>query len=103
MMEGTRAVQLMVLPGKGRETAVFDPVSWVYRAAPPKDNYMKGLDPLYAAADPDALTLIDLRPLRPILGNWRAGVDPELMRIVHGFDMLLIMSGSTASKNLERR
>lgn len=103
MMEGTRAVQVMILPGKGRETAVFDPVNWVFRAAAPKDNYMQGLDPLYAAADPDAFTLIDLRPLRPILGNWRTGVDPELMRIVHGFDMLLIMSGSTASKNLERR
>jgi hypothetical protein len=60
---------------------------------------MRGLDPIIDAAYPDAFTLVDLRPLRTILGRWREGTDPELMRIVHGFDMLLVMSGSTPSRN----
>ena len=52
-------------------------------------------------AFPDAFTLIDLRPLRPILGFWRKGTDSELMRYVHGYDMLLVMSGSTPSVGLK--
>jgi hypothetical protein len=99
-LEGGRAFSVAILPGKGSAVAVFDPVGWRYNPDTPKDDYMAGLDPLYAAASPDAFTLIDLRPLRAIMGRWRDGTDPELMRIVHGFDMLLIMSGSTASANL---
>jgi hypothetical protein len=79
---------------------VFDPVAWRYNPSDPKDNYMQGLDPLYAAVDPQAFTLIDLRPLRTVVGRSREGMDPELMRIVHGLDLLLIMSGSTPSSNI---
>ncbi len=100
VMEGGRAFSVAILPGKGSAVAVFDPVGWRYSPNTPKDGYMNGLEPLYAAASPDAFTLIDLRPLRAILGRQRDDTDPELMRMVHGFDMLLIMSGSTASTNL---
>ncbi len=99
-MEGATAFSIAVLPGEGSAVAVFDPVAWRYNPNTPKDGYMNGLQPLYAAANPDAFTLIDLRPLRAIMGRWREGTDPELMRMVHGFDMLLIMSGSTPSTNL---
>ncbi len=97
---GGRAFTLMVLPGRGSPVAVLNPARWVYESAAPKDGYMRGLDPLLAAVQSDAMTLIDLRPLRPILGRWRQTVDPDLMSVVHGFDMLLVMSGSTASSNL---
>jgi len=99
-LEGGRAFSLLVLPGAGSSTAVFDPTAFVYRTAPPKDGYMQGLEPIYAAAAPGAFTLIDLRPLRALLPRWREGVDPELMRVVHGFDAVLILSGSTPSSNL---
>ncbi len=97
---GGRAFTVMVLPGRGSPTAVLDPGRWLYQSATPKDNYMQGLQPLLAAAQAGDFTLIDLRPLRVILGRWRQSVDPELMTVVHGFDMLLLMSGSTASSNL---
>jgi hypothetical protein len=100
-IEGVKSLQVGILQGKGSPTAVFDPVAWRYNPSDPKDNYMQGLDPLYAAADPQAFTLIDLRPLRTVLGRFREGTDPELMRIVHGLDLLLIMSGSTPSANLK--
>jgi len=99
-LEGGHAVSVMILPGKGSPAAVFNPVTFTYAPNTPKDDYNKGLAPLIDQADPKTFTLIDLRPLRPILGRWREGTDPELMRIVHGFDMLLVMSGSTASGNL---
>lgn len=98
---GGHSFHLMVLPGKGASTAVLNPATWLYDPSSPKDDYMKGLGPIVGAAFPDAFTLIDLRPLRPILGRWREGTDPELMRVVHGFDMLLVMSGSTPSTNLK--
>jgi hypothetical protein len=100
-MDGGRVFHLLVLPGKGSPVAVFDPVQWRYNPSTPKDDYGAGLGPIVDAAYPDAYTLIDLRPLRPILGRWREGTHPELMRMVHGFDMLLVMSGSTASQNLD--
>jgi hypothetical protein len=99
--DGKSVFQLLVLPGKGSATAMLNPTTWTYESAEPKDNYMAGLEPLIAAAYPDTFTLIDLRPLRPILGYWRAGTNPDLMRYVHGFDMLLVMSGSTPASNLK--
>jgi hypothetical protein len=99
-LEGKRAFHLLVLPGANSETAVFDPAQWRYTQAPPKDHYSEGLEPLVSAALPDAMTLIDLRPLRSILRRQRQDVDVELMRVVHGYDMALIMTGSTASSNL---
>lgn len=99
-IEGGHAVSVLVMPGKGSPAAVFDPVRFTYAPDTPKDDYNKGLGPLIDEAEPQSFTLIDLRPLRTILGRWRDGTDPELMRTVHGFDMLLVMSGSTASVNL---
>lgn len=99
-IEGGHAFSVLVLPGRGAPVAVFDPVSFTYAPNVPKDDYAAGLAPIIDQADPHAFTLIDLRPLRPVLGRWREGTHPELMRIVHGFDMLLVMSGSTPSVDL---
>jgi hypothetical protein len=99
-IEGGHAVSVMILPGKGSPAAVFNPVTFTFSPSVPKDDYMQGLDLIIDQADPDKFTLFDLRPMRVVMGNWRAGADPELMRIVHGFDYLLVMSGSTASANL---
>lgn len=99
-LEGKRAFHLLVLPGANSETAAFDPAQWRYAPAAPKDHYSEGLEPLVSAALPDAMTLIDLRPLRSILRRQRENVDVEVMHVVHGYDMALVMSGSTASSNL---
>jgi hypothetical protein len=54
-----------------------------------------------AAAYPDAYTLFDLRPLRPLVfGARHKALDADLVRTIHGFDALLILTGSTASANL---
>ena len=54
-----------------------------------------------AAAYPDTFTLIDLRPWRPLVfGQRHEALDAALVRTIHGFDALLVLTGSTASANL---
>lgn len=98
-VEGVKFLQVAIMPGWDSKVAVFDPVAWRYNPAPAKDGYTSGLEPLYAATFADGFTLIDLRPLRAILGG-RTEADPELKRTVHGYDYLLLMTGSTPSANL---
>lgn len=45
-------------------------------------------------------TLLDLRPLRPIVASGAERYGEPLLRVVRGFDMLLVMSGSTSASNL---
>ena len=99
-LNGGKTFSLMVLPGVQSQAAVFDPSAWTYRPGPAKDDYAEGLELLGGQAYPDAFTLFDLRPLRPL--SQRAGMSayPELVRAVNGFDALLVMSGSTPSHNL---
>ena len=100
-LESKRAFSIMVLPGKDAQTAVFDPSRFSYRPAPAKDGYARGLEPILSAVNEDAFTLIDLRPLRSVLRKGALRSDANLIRTVMGFDMLLVMSGSTASAELD--
>jgi hypothetical protein len=97
-LQGRVSFSVLILPGVDSQIARFNPVDWSYDPAPAKDGYAKDLEPLIAAAHDDAYTLIDLRPLRPIVGMRAAS--ESLRRTVLGFDALLVMSGSTASTNL---
>jgi hypothetical protein len=96
-VEGGKAFSLLVLPGANSSIAALDPATFGYKPVPAEGEYQRGLAPLYSQAIPDAFTLFDTRKLRPLLGFSRTPADPELMRMVHGFDAILIMSGSTAS------
>lgn len=96
-MSGTRVFSVLVLPGRGAPTAVFDPVKLTFNAAEPKDGYADDLAPLTSAALSDAFTLIDLRPLREVRGLSRATINRNLLSTIMGFDMVLVMSGSSAS------
>lgn len=96
-MSGTRVFSVLVLPGKGAPTAVFDPAKLTFNAAVPKDGYADDLNPLISAALSDAFTLIDLRPLREVRGLSRATMNRNLLSTIMGFDMVLVMSGSSAS------
>ena len=100
-IEGGKSVSVLVVPGAGSMTAVLDPSTWSFEPRPPKDGYNKGIEPLMNAAFESSFTLIDLVSLRPVVGMNRRELDDELFRVVHGFDMLLVMSGSTASGELD--
>ncbi len=98
---GAKSFHVMVLPGAGGHVAQFDPSAWTYRATDAETYADQGMTPLMSAAYPDAFTLIDLRAIRPLVfGPRHKSLDADLVRCVHGFDALLVMSGSTASANL---
>ncbi|MBY0564236.1 MAG: hypothetical protein K2P58_08620 [Hyphomonadaceae bacterium] len=98
---GGKSFHLMVLPGAGSSIAQFDPTALTYRPQPIGGQYQQGLAPITAAAFDDAMTLVDMRPIRPLITNNRARqLDDDLVRVVHGFDAVLVMTGSTASANL---
>lgn len=99
-MEGGHSFSIMVLPGKGSLTAVFDPTNFSFKAAPAKDGYAKGIEPVLDAARENEFTLIDLRPLRTVIRPGKMKDDQKLVRLIFGYDMLLVMSGSTASSEL---
>ena len=47
------------------------------------------------------MTLIDLRPVRSLVfGSRHKALDVDVIRNIHGFDAVLVMSGSTPSSNL---
>jgi hypothetical protein len=96
-----KSYHVMVLPGAGGHVAQFDPSAWTYRPSDAETYADEGMTPLMRAAYPDAFTLIDLHPIRPLVfGARHKALDPDLVRCIHGFDALLVMSGSTASSNL---
>lgn len=99
--EGGRSFHVLVLPGAGAQQAQFDPSAWTYRATTADQYEEMGMAPLMSAVYPDAMTLIDLRPIRPLVfGRRHKTLDADLVRNIHGFDALLVMTGSTASSNL---
>lgn len=99
--EGTNTFHLLVAGGAGSRHAVFNPVELRYMAAPTGLVSSLGLDAIAGQALEEGFTLIDLRPLRPLLsGAVTKTAHPELMRVVHGFDAILVLTGSGASSGL---
>ena len=98
--EGSRSVSVLVLPGPESMVAVLNPATWSYEPKPAKDRYALGLEGLVDAAFTDAFTLIDLAPLRPMVGAGNEKYGTPVARVVHGFDMLLVMSQSTPASEL---
>lgn len=99
-IENGKAFSMLVLPGAGSSIASFDPTSFTYKPAKYDGVYQNGLEPILRQAWPDAMTLFDTHPLRPMLGHSKTPANPDLLRLVHGFDAILVMSGSTPSSNL---
>lgn len=99
--EGSQAFHLLVVGGAGTQHAIFNPMELTYVPAPVGLAIEEGLGTIVAQAYPEGFTLIDLRPLRPLFSVARTKtVDPELMRIVHGFDAILVLTGSRPSRPL---
>jgi hypothetical protein len=99
-LEGNKSFSLFVLPGVGRRVAAFDPTQFRHPPGGVAAPSPRGLEPIVSQALPDGMTLFDTRPLRPLLGSSRASADPDLMRAVHSFDAILVMTGSTPSSQL---
>lgn len=100
-LEGKTSFNIFVLGGRGGMAAQFNPVAWRYETGPASDAADANLGFLTDQALPQGFTVLDLRPLRPILTHSRvARSDPRWSQIIHGFDALVVMPGSHASLNL---
>lgn len=100
-LSGERSFNALVVGGAGARTARFNPVAWRYEEGPASDAEDEAIGFLAALALEGGFTVIDLRPLRPLLDAARARkADPRLVRVVHGFDVLVSMPGAHASANL---
>ncbi|MEZ5959880.1 MAG: hypothetical protein R3C30_05565 [Hyphomonadaceae bacterium] len=98
---GAKSFHIAVFPGASSQVAQFDPTSWTYRPSEAGTYAEEGMTPLMAAAYPDGYTLIDLRPIRSLVfGARHKALDADLVRTIHGFDALLVLTGATASANL---
>jgi hypothetical protein len=96
---GGDTFHLLVLPGPGSDTANLDPTQ--FRYVPGKrDEYGEGTEMFDRAALPGRFTVFDTAPLRPLARSADVGVPLPLWRVVHGFDAVLIMTGSLPSTNL---
>ena len=96
---GERSFHMLVLPGPGTQTASLDPTRFVYVPGN-RDQYGEGMDLFDQAIIPAKFTLFDTAPLRPIASSYSGEVALPLWRVVHGFDAVLIMTGSHPSSNL---
>jgi hypothetical protein len=93
---GSRSFHLFVLTARGTRNAYLPFVADDREKAHPL-NVAEDLDfmdakPLLAAADPNAWTLIDLRPLRGDVQRGRfAGLNPGLRTLLFGYDAVLVV------------
>lgn len=95
---GGNSFHLLVLPGPGTQTANLDPTKFVYVPGQ-RDEYGEGMDIFDKSVVADKFTLYDTAPLRS-LASGSGGVPLPLWRVIHGFDAVLVMTGSHPSTNL---
>ena len=100
-LEGGGSFHLLVIPLNGGRQAAFNPATWTYEDVPVSTIEEMALEPLAELALPQGSTLVDLRPLRRFMsGSVTAKADARLARVVHGFDAVLLVRDSVASKGL---
>lgn len=94
-----QAFHMLVLPGPESQTANLDPTRFLYVPGK-RDEYGEGMSLFDRAVIPARFTLFDTAPLRPIANSYSGEIPLPLWRVVHGFDAVLIMTGSRPSSNL---
>ena len=97
--QGGSSFHLLVLPGPTSQTANLDPTKFLYVPGK-RDEYGEGMDVFDKAILPGTFTLFDTAPLRPLASSASGDVPLPLWRVIHGFDAVLVMTGSTPSSNL---
>ena len=97
--KGRTSFHMLVLPGPQSQTANLDPTK--FRYVPGKrDQYGKGMELFDEAVIPGTFTVFDTAPLRSIASSYSGELALPIWRVIHGFDAVLVMTGSTPSSNL---
>lgn len=93
---GGQSFNVMVLPGPGTQTASMDPTQFRYVPGD-RNQYGEGMDLFDENSVPGKFTLYDTAPLRPIASG---EVPLPLWKAIHGYDAVLVLTGSHPSTNL---
>jgi len=100
-LEGAKSFHIFVGPPKTSEHAELDPTTFRYGKTRAETFDELGVDFLADQALPQDFTLFDLRPLRPLMpGSVTRTADANLARVIHGFDAMVVLTGSKPSTNL---
>jgi len=96
---GDESFNLMVLPGSGTQTANMDPTQFRYVPGN-RNQYGEGMDLFDNSIIPGKFTIFPTAPLRPIASSAGGEVPMPLWKAIHGFDAVLVLTGSHPSTNL---
>jgi hypothetical protein len=98
-VNGSRSFGVLMLGGAGTTHAVIDPR--VFRSVEAPIEVEPWARPFYDAADPQRWTVLDLRPIRARIPRLGALPD-DVLKVLYGFDAVVILSGSGPQHDLER-
>jgi hypothetical protein len=94
-LEGGKSFHLFVGPPRTAKHGQFNPSTMSLMPVPAGYFDDSGVGFLADIAFSDSFTLIDLRALRPVLGNQTKDFDARATRVIHGFDAMLVLPGAT--------
>jgi hypothetical protein len=94
-LEGGKSFHLFVGPPRTAKHGQFNPSTMSLMPVPASYFDEQGVGFLADVAYSDAFTLIDLRALRPVLGDRTKDFDARATRVIHGFDAMLVLPGAT--------
>jgi hypothetical protein len=99
-LEGATSFHLFAGPPRDSQHGAFNPSDMSVMPVPAGYFDESGVGFLADLAFPEGHTLIDLRALRPVLSNRTKDIDARAINVIHGFDAMLIMPGTTATTML---
>jgi hypothetical protein len=95
---GGRSFHVLAVGGPGTQHAVFDIRTLTYRPQPVEWIEAEAMLPVRAAMDSRDVVVFDLRPIRALIQDRRLReVAAQLERIVFGFDVVVVLTGSGPS------
>lgn len=97
--ESAGSFSMLVLADPASETSNFNPATFAYVPGR-REQYQAGMEPFTGQPLPGGFTLFDMAPLRRLARSGDRTLHPELVRTIHGFDAVLVMTGSTPATNL---
>jgi hypothetical protein len=97
-LEGRSSFHVFVLGGPGSQHAQMDPTVFKYKPAPGDLDRIPALAALAAESPPGQWTLFDVRQLRARARSLTT--DSAVLQILFGFDVVVILGGSTPSTSL---
>lgn len=96
--DGGRSFHILAVGGPGTQHAVFDIRTLRYRPQPVEWIEADAMRPVREAIDSRDFVVFDLRPIRALIQDRRLrDVAAQLERIVFGFDVLVVLTGSGPS------